>query len=88
MNRKEKAAFLQETISTKGWEMIDGWLNQVDENIINNIKDNVVYLKADEMGKWGSFYSGQAEVIKSFRSFIKNTLTEPPKKKDLLADMK
>lgn len=81
MTREEKAAFIQETITTKGWEIINDWFNQADENITREIKTNLIFLKAQEMGKWGTYYAGQAEVIRKFRSFIENTLKEPPKKK-------
>jgi len=85
MKREEKSAFIQETITTKGWEIIDDWFNQAEENITREIKDNLIYLKAQEMGKWGAYYAGQAEVIKKFHSFIENILKEPPpKKKDIL----
>jgi len=82
MKRDEKSAFIQETTTTTGWEIIDDWFKQADENITNEIKNNLVYTKSQEIGKWGIFYAGQAEVIKKFRAFIENSLKEPPKPKE------
>jgi hypothetical protein len=77
---KEDKLYLQEIISQPGWRIIEKWMDEAENRIIAQIKDNFISLKWEESPKWNAFYAGQADTIRAFRTFIDISLKEKRKK--------
>ena len=76
MNKQERKAMLLETLSTKGWEIIQEWLSTRDKTITEAIKKQFINLKEEEAIKWGWYYNGQYTVISDLNTFIANETAE------------
>jgi hypothetical protein len=85
----ERADKLQETVGTEGWVQIEEWFDAREKDITEGIKRSIT-LKADEMGKWGVYYSGELSIINHFRAFLKTAIAEdkPNKVKSALKKFK
>lgn len=75
MKVNERAAKLQETIGTEGFIQIEEWFDAREKDITEGIKRSIS-LKADDMGKWGVYYSGEMSIITHFRAFLKSATTD------------
>ena len=84
----ERALFLQETLNTKGWAILDEWLKEREKSLNKAATQDIINLKYEELPKWILYYSGELNLITNFRKFIENELNKPfkkePKKKNLI----